>query len=68
MLKLLNLFIAMHLHYSLLLSFLLWGSFISVKAQPELIDSLEKVLATEPEESVRMQSLIQLAEQLQFID
>ncbi|RQH18467.1 hypothetical protein D5R40_32925, partial [Okeania hirsuta] len=66
--NLLNLFIAMHLHYSLLLSLLLWGSTLSVKAQPELIDSLEKVLAAEPEESVRMQSLIQLAEQLQFIN
>ncbi|MEM8887863.1 MAG: tetratricopeptide repeat protein [Bacteroidota bacterium] len=57
----------MHLHASILLILLFYGGFSSLKAQPEAIDSLEKVLAADPEESVRMHSLIQLAEQLQFI-
>lgn len=58
----------MHLHHSLLLIFFFFGSLGSIKAQPEIVDSLKKVLAGEPEESVRMESLIQLAEQLQFIE
>ncbi|MEL6251182.1 MAG: tetratricopeptide repeat protein [Bacteroidota bacterium] len=58
----------MHLPHSLLLLLLFFGGFSSLKSQPEIIDSLKKVLASEAKESVRMESLIQLAEQLQFID